>query len=764
MAVDGILLYSKILFYLSNHKPDICSLFCDEKFSPVVSELMYTSMTSIRDYLKVHKKHSAYIDDQVAQHVLKQIWEQIPFDKTPLNYFDSFHHYLSQNIPIVVIDFIKLLVKSDKSKYDQALKEFCYLHCMSVDDFKEFINAIKSKKHDILQQYSDKLSLSKAYLLSLQSVRQEYIEKVTIRGFYKYHQNLPITYKFLQSVWDIIPTSEDPLCYKETLFEKLQQSNEVPSMIMKFIKTINSNVNDPVVYNQTLKEFCYLHCMSNDEFDRFFQTCDYMREHNENENSSIILSEYSKTLNYTLIYYLSIERTLYELHDIQVLVVREFRSYHDFVKKAFQHIRSDCDYPDDHRQLFFKDGLIKLREIEPFFNLMFNSGQTNEEITRSYLEILSLQCKEKQVIDGIETETTFFPVNGTKELRTTFLRSAFLVGIIQVMYNIAMLDEASSMIKYEDVKDLNYRQLSRVREFYQEIHKYLEKWISYTDTFISFQQLYDIPRDQLLCDDAKKFFNEALTLTTSFLNMYCESGSWKVLAFWRHKTIIKTILKKRDDGYGILRNAQINLIEKYKVDLINEVGDLKKIGDILIIPFRSYSHVAYACIEKYNAVDYKVFIFNGGSHYELFTGEDSKIRTTSDGKRFVKACIRTTNDPNKILTTILDALFTSKETIDNIFQIVGDEVMKLQPFYRNNGHAEFIELQQYGNCPLFNLFITIRKVKPDCYDLLKKAIEVGARPYYLEAQDLLNMEVTDKWFVFQVFSIIKSMQHIGHHC
>jgi hypothetical protein len=149
------------------------------------------------------------------------------------------------------------------------------------------------------------------------------------------------------------------------------------------------------------------------------------------------------------------------------------------------------------------------------------------------------------------------------------------------------------------------------------------------------------------------------------------------------------------------------MIEKYKVDLINEVGDLKKVGDILIIPFRSYSHVAYACIEKYNADDYKVFIFNGGLHYELFTGEDSEIRKTPDGKRFVKACIRTTKDPNKILTTILDALFTSKETIDNIFQIVGDEVMELQPFYPNNSKS-----------PLFNLFITIRKVKPDCYDLL----------------------------------------------
>jgi hypothetical protein len=217
MAVDGILLYSKILFYLSNHKPDICSLFCDEQFSPVVSELMYTCMTSIRDYLKVHKKHSAYIDDKVAQHVLKQIWEQIPFDDTPLNHLGRFHHHLSQNIPIVVMDFIKLLVKSDKSKYDQALKEFCYLHCMSVEDFKEFVNAIKSKKHDILQQYSDKLSLSKAYLLSLPSVHQEYIEKVTIRGFCKYHQNLPITNKFLQSVWDIIPINKDPLGYKETL-------------------------------------------------------------------------------------------------------------------------------------------------------------------------------------------------------------------------------------------------------------------------------------------------------------------------------------------------------------------------------------------------------------------------------------------------------------------------------------------------------------------------------------------------------------------
>ena len=119
--------------------------------------------------------------------------------------------------------------------------------------------------------------------------------------------------------------------------------------------------------------------MSNDEFDRFFQACDNMREHNnENENSSIILSEYSETLNYTLQYYLSTKRKPDELHDIQVLVVREFRSYHDFVKKAFQHIRSD--YPDDHRQQFFKDGLIKLRAIEPFFNLMFNNGQTNEEI------------------------------------------------------------------------------------------------------------------------------------------------------------------------------------------------------------------------------------------------------------------------------------------------------------------------------------------------------------------------------------------------
>ena len=177
--------------------------------------------------------------------------------------------------------------------------------------------------------------------------------------------------------------------------------------------------------------------------------------------------------------------------------------------------------------------------------------------------------------------------------------------------------------------------------------------------------------------------------------------------------------------------------------------------------------MAYACIEKYNADDYKVFIFNGGLHYELFTGEDSKIRTAPDGKRFVKACIRTTNDPKFILTTILDALFTSKETIDDIFQIVGKEVMKLQPFYPNNEHKEFIEYQQYGNCPLFNLFITICRVKPDCYDLLKEAIIFGAQPY-LKAGDLLNLQkfmgVTENWFLFQVLSIIKSMQHIGYNC
>jgi len=310
MAGDGILLYSKILFYLSNHKPDICSLFCDEQYSPDVSKLMYTCMKSIRDYLQIHKSHSAYVNDQVAPYVLKEIWEKIPFDDTPLNYLDSFHHHLSQNIPIVVMDFIKLIVKSDKSKHDQALKEFCYLHCMSVEDFKEFINAIKSKKHDILQHYSDKLSLSKAYLLSLPVVHQEYIEKVTIRGFSIYHQILPISYTFLQSVWDVIPTNEDPLHYINNLLDKLQQSQEIPSMIMKFIYRITSNVNDSIVFNQTLYEFCYLHCMSNDEFDRFFQACDDMREHNENKNSSIILSEYSETLKYTLIYYLSTQRTL----------------------------------------------------------------------------------------------------------------------------------------------------------------------------------------------------------------------------------------------------------------------------------------------------------------------------------------------------------------------------------------------------------------------------------------------------------------------
>jgi hypothetical protein len=175
---------------------------------------------------------------------------------------------------------------------------------------------------------------------------------------------------------------------------------------MKFIKTINSNVNDSDIYNQTLKEFCYLHCMSNDEFDRFFQACDDKRnKHNDEENSSIISSEYSETLKYTLQYYSSTEREPDELHDIKVLVVREFRNYHDYVKKTFQHIKSD--YPDAHRQLFFKDGLIKLREIEPFIYLMFSSGQTNEEIMKSYLEIQSLQCKGKQVIAMQQKKLSF---------------------------------------------------------------------------------------------------------------------------------------------------------------------------------------------------------------------------------------------------------------------------------------------------------------------------------------------------------------------
>ena len=248
MALNGAS-YSKILFYLSNHKPDICSLFCNEEYSPKVSELMYTCMKSIRDYQQFHKKHSAYIDDQVAQNVLKQIWEQIPFDDNPINYYlDSFHHHLSQNIPIVVMDFIKLIVKSDKSKYDQTLKEFCYLHCMSVEDFKQFINACKLKYHDFLLQYSDKLSLTIAYLLSLPSIHQEYVEKVTIRGFLKYHQKLPITYSFLQSVWNTSPTNENPLHYINTLNVKLQQSQEVPSMIMKFINTI-TYIDDQVAQN-----------------------------------------------------------------------------------------------------------------------------------------------------------------------------------------------------------------------------------------------------------------------------------------------------------------------------------------------------------------------------------------------------------------------------------------------------------------------------------------------------------------------------------
>ena len=160
------------------------------------------------------------------------------------------------------------------------------------------------------------------------------------------------------------------------------------------------------------------------------------------------------------------------------------------------------------------------------------------------------------------------------------------------------------------------------------------------------------------------------------------------------------------DGYNILRKDMGALIEKYKVDVINEVDDLN-VGDIFIIPFRNYSHMAYACIEKHTVNDYKVFIFNGGLHFELFTGEDSMIRTTPDGKRFAKACIRKTKDPKIILTKILDAQFTSKETIVNIFKSVSEEIMNLQPFFPNNEHNEFIELQEYGNCPLFNLFITI---------------------------------------------------------
>ena len=107
------------------------------------------------------------------------------------------------------------------------------------------------------------------------------------------------------------------------------------------------------------------------------------------------------------------------------------------------------------------------------------------------------------------------------------------------MFKIEKLDEASKLVKYEDVKDLNYHHLSSVRDYYKKIHKYLESLILFTDSLISIQELYDIPEDQRHCDGAKKLFNEALILTTSFLNMYCESGSWKVLAFWRHKTIIK---------------------------------------------------------------------------------------------------------------------------------------------------------------------------------------------------------------------------------
>jgi len=222
------------------------------------------------------------------------------------------------------------------------------------------------------------------------------------------------------------------------------------------------------------------------------------------------------------------------------------------------------------------------------------------------------------------------------------------------------------------------------------------------------------------------------------------------------------------DGWKILKDDMKALIDKYRADVINDLDNVKAIGDILIIPFRNYNHMAYTCIEKYTETDYKVFIFNGGLYYDLFTGEDKTVYTQEEhGKRYVKACIRTTKDPKVILMIILNALFSSEKSIDDIFQTVSVEVKKLSPFYPDNDHDELIEYQEYGNCPLFNLFITIRKVKPDSYDLLKKAIAIGARPY-LEAGDLLNLKkfmgITDNWDVFKVFSIIKTIQHIGHHC
>jgi len=486
-------------------------------------------MASIREYHEVYKQHSVSInDDKVAQYKLNEIWKNIPLDDSPMNHSGNFFNHLRPNIPRMVMDFIELIVKNDKSKYDQALKEFCYLHCMSIENFKQFFYACQSKKYDFLHQHH--LNLTLAYLQSLSNLHYEYLEKITMRDFLTYHQNFTINYSFLQSIWDNIPYKDkDPFkSFYKNLLEKLKSSQELPSMIMKFIimimkfiKTINSNVEDTTISDQVISEFCYLHCMSNLEFVDFFKYCDDKRKNNKDEISTNISSTYSETLKYTLEYYLSTERTIDELNMIKVLIIREFRNYHDFVNNLFQYVKSD--YPDVHRQQFFTDGLKKLRKIEPFFNMgVFNSGQTNEEIIRSYLEIMSISFKSKQVIDGVETEKNIFPIRDTKELRTTFLRSSFLVGTIELMYDILKFDKV--LINYEDIEDLTYHHLSRLIEFYKIIHEFMQKFITFTDTFITISKEYDIPMDQLHGNNVKKIFNEALILTESFLNMYCSSG------------------------------------------------------------------------------------------------------------------------------------------------------------------------------------------------------------------------------------------------
>lgn len=232
-------------------------------------------------------------------------------------------------------------------------------------------------------------------------------------------------------------------------------------------------------------------------------------------------------------------------------------------------------------------------------------------------------------------------------------------------------------------------------------------WSNYPDLYLedfrsALQETNtDIKQDTNLLVMFKKFF--LFVRSTQFMS------SDEIL--FSIDTLLSVFNSSICTEFGLLKNLR-ELVEKGEESNLDEMK--RKLTYLLcsvnrfIFPIFSDNHSSYGCCEKINNSTYRIAIFNGGIGFHLF---HSKLSSNAMG-----CCIANMgfDECSKVLNA--SAEYYNKK---DIFQIIATsfdwDKNKFDPReLMVGGIAEFsqleitMELQEVGNCVLFNLICALR--------------------------------------------------------